>query len=261
LLSAADVSFAYDRPTRTVLHGVSLHADRGAIVGIIGPNGSGKTTLLKVLAGTLRPAGGRVTLDGRPLAAHGRRALARRIAVVPQDTHAAFEYTAFEIVLMGRHPHLGAFELEGPRDVAAARDALEATGAGDLETRMFSTLSGGERQRVIIASALAQSAEILLLDEPTAALDLRYQIQVADLVTRLNRDRGITIVLSTHDLNFAASVCREIVMIRDGRLVAQGPARDVLTPGNVRTVYDVDADVRWHDAAGHAVVIPIGAVH
>lgn len=258
MLSAADVSFAYVRPARRVLHGVSVHAARGATLGLIGPNGSGKSTLLKLLGGTLHPEAGRVTLDGVPIAAMGRRAIARRIAVVPQDTQVAFEYTVLEIVLMGRHAHLRTFELEGPADLAAARDALAATGALDLESRPFSTLSGGERQRVIIASALAQSSDILLLDEPTAALDLRYQIQVAAILQHLNRDRRITIVMSTHDLNFAASVCGDLVMLRDGRIAAEGPAGDVLTPDNVRLVYEVTADVRWHDLAGHAVVVPVG---
>lgn len=258
MLSAADVSYTYERPARAVLHGVSLAAATGGALGIIGPNGSGKSTLLKLLAGTLRPGRGVVTLDGRSLADIGRRALARRIAVVPQDTHVAFEYTALEIVLMGRHVHLGTFEIEGPADLAAARDALAATGAAELEARPFSTLSGGERQRVIIASALAQAAEILLLDEPTAALDLRYQIQVAEILVRLNRERQITIVMSTHDLNFAASVCRDLAMLRDGRIVAQGAAQEVLTRANVREVYDVDADVQWHAGARHAVVVPMG---
>jgi iron complex transport system ATP-binding protein len=225
----------------------------------MGPTGWVKPWPLRLRAAPRRPASGSVRLDGVPLSTLGRRALARRVAVVPQETHAAFEYTALEIVLMGRHPHLGTFELEGPADLAAARDALAATGAADLETRAFSTLSGGERQRVIIASALAQSAEILLLDEPTAALDLRYQIQVAHLLARLNRDRRITIVMSTHDLNFAASVCRHLVMLRDGRIVAQGAAAAVLTPEHVRLLYDVDADVEWHPRAMHAVIIPIGS--
>ena len=259
MLSATDVSFAYVRPPRPVLHGVTVQAARGAALGIIGPNGSGKSTLLKLLGGTLRPDRGHVTLDGAPMSTLGRRAIARKIAVVPQDTHVAFEYTVLEIVLMGRHAHLGAFELEGPADITAARDALASTGVQDLESRPFSTLSGGERQRVILASALAQSSSILLLDEPTAALDLRSQIQVAAILQRLNHERQITIVMSTHDLNFAASVCRTLVMLREGRIVAEGTADSVLTSDNVRRVYGVDADVRWNDAAKHTVVVPLAA--
>jgi iron complex transport system ATP-binding protein len=183
------------------------------------------------------------------------------MAVVPQDTQLSFEYTVLEMVLMGRHPHLGLFELEGPHDFAVARDALRTTGTETLEERRFSTLSGGEKQRVVIASALAQSSEILLLDEPTASLDLGYQLEVATLLTRLNRERGITIVISTHDLNLAASVCRELVLLRQGRVLAVGATKDILTPSNVRQLYDVDADVHVHGPSGHLVVVPVARVN
>jgi len=265
LLRADNVSFAYDAGAtdaagglRPVVDGVTAEIRTGARVGILGPNGSGKTTLLRLLCGTRRPSRGQVLLDGTPLHQLSRRAVAQRIAVVPQETQLAFEYTVLEMVLMGRHPHLGLFELEGPEDFAVSRDALGATGTADLEQRRFSTLSGGEKQRVVIAAALAQSSEILLLDEPTASLDLGYQIEVAALVTRLNRERGVTIVMSTHDLNFAATVCDELVMIRQGRVIAAGATGDVLTSANVRDLYDVDADVRVHDASGHLVVVPVG---
>jgi cobalamin transport system ATP-binding protein len=260
LLSAADVSFAYSRPRRDVLQGVSLEVRRGEILGIIGPNGSGKTTLLKLLNRTLPPGSGQVTLDGTPLDSLSRREVARRIAVVPQTTQVVFEYTVQEIVLMGRHPHLRTFELEGPSDLAVAREALRATGALDLEHRPFTTLSGGERQRVIIAGALAQSTEMLLLDEPTAALDLGSQLEMVRLLATLNRDHRITIVLSTHDLNFAASLCGELVMLREGRVIAAGATETVLTPEHVRALYDVEADVGWHPGARHRVVVPMRKV-
>src|SRR5688572_25888923 len=154
LLRAADLTFGYGETP--VVRGVSLEVPANGFVGIIGPNGSGKTTLLRLLAGTRKPQRGSVHLDGVPLAALGRGAIARRMAVVPQETQLAFEYSVLEVVLMGRYPHLGAFEIEGPRDVALARAALAATGTLSLEARPFSTLSGGEKQRVIIAAALAQ---------------------------------------------------------------------------------------------------------
>jgi len=271
LLGAADVTFGYgDTP---VLRGVSVRVARGSLVGVLGPNGSGKTTLLRLLAGTERPLTGRVTLDDVDLRTIPRQALARRLAVVPQETHLAFDYTVLDIALMGRYPHLGPFELEGPDDVALARAALEATGTLTLEHRLFTTLSGGEKQRAIIASALAQFArlddgadgpgtgapgrgEILLLDEPTAALDLHYQIEVAALLRQLNARRGLTIVVCTHDLNFAASICRELVLLRDGRVIAAGPTADTLTPAHVHALYGVAADVRYHEAAGHLTVVP-----
>jgi iron complex transport system ATP-binding protein len=243
-----------------VLRDVSAEIRRGQVLGILGPNGSGKTTLLRLLSGTRMPTSGQVLLEGRPLHELARRAVAQRIAVVPQETHLAFDYTVMEMVLMGRHPHLGLFQLEGPNDFAIAHDAMRATGTEQLVARQFNTLSGGEKQRVVIASALAQASDILLLDEPTASLDLGYQLEVASLVTRLNRERGVTIAVSTHDLNFAASVCSELVMIRDGDVIASGSTADVLTPQNIRALYDVAADVHRHDASGHLIVVPVSRV-
>lgn len=254
-MRATDLSAAY-RST-TVLHGVTVEARRGDLLGVLGPNGSGKTTLLKVLAGMLPPARGTVDLDGVPIGKLSRRDVARRLAVVPQETQLAFEYSALEMVLMGRHPHLGAFEVEGSRDLAIAQEAMAATGTGQLQDRPFTTLSGGEKQRVVIASALAQSPDLLLLDEPTASLDLRYQLEMATLLERLNRERGVTILLSTHDLNFAASLCRSLVLLRDGRVLASGETSSVLTSQTVSTLYDVDVDVQFHEGARHLTVVPI----
>jgi len=215
---------------------VSVAIERGSVVGILGPNGCGKTTLLRLLAGMLRPEAGTVTLNGASMASIARAALARSIAVVPQETHLAFDYSVLEIALMGRYPHLGTFELEGPRDVAIAREALAATGTAALEHRLFATLSGGEKQRVVIASALAQQADILLLDEPTASLDLGYQFDIAHLLARLNRERRLTIVVATHDLNFAAGLCGSLVMMSEGRVVAAGATGDTLTSMSIQAL-------------------------
>ena len=261
MLRAVDVSFSYGQAghstTLPVLRGVSAEVRRGEVLGILGPNGSGKTTLLRLLSGTRRPSAGEVLLDDTPLLRLSRREIARQIAVVPQETHLAFDYSVMEMVLMGRHPHLGVFELEGPNDFAIARDALRATGTDALEGRQFNTLSGGEKQRVVIASALAQASDILLLDEPTASLDLGYQLEVAALVTRLNRERNVTLAISTHDLNLAASVCHQLVLMRDGVVIASGATEAVLTPANIRALYDVNADVQHHAASGHLVVVPV----
>jgi ABC-type cobalamin/Fe3+-siderophores transport system ATPase subunit len=271
--------------------GVSLEVPRGRRLGILGPNGSGKTTLLKLLGGVLSPSSGEVTLDGRSMRQLGRRAVARRIAMVPQDTHPAFDYTALELVLMGRHPHLGAFEVEDAGDIAIAEDALKATGTLDFMCRPFSTLSGGERQRVVIAAALAQQPELLLLDEPTASLDPGFQVEIAELLLRLHRERGLGFVLSTHDLNLAASLCDTLVLMQVrlkpdttgdprgvrleadqtgnpggvpleadpiGSVIAAGPTREVLTPDNIAALYGIRAEVGFHEAAGHLVVVPFG---
>ena len=276
MLRADNVSFAYG--ATPVLRGVSVAVPRGALLGIIGPNGAGKTTLLRLLAGMLQPSTGRVTFDGTDVGRLQRRHLARRMAIVPQETHLAFDYSVLELALMGRYPHLQTFELEGPDDLVIAREALAATGTAELEHRRFMTLSGGEKQRVIIASALAQfgrlgppspvppgspvpddheASAVLLLDEPTASLDLGYQLEIATILKTLNRERAIAMLVSTHDLNFAAHLCRELVLLRDGHTVGAGPTEAVLTTESVERLYDVDAEVRHHEAAGHLTVVPL----
>jgi iron complex transport system ATP-binding protein len=273
MLATDSVSFAYE-PDSPVLRDVSVAARPTEILGILGPNGSGKTTLLKVLAGLLRPQAGAVTLDDRPLAARDRRRTARRMSIVPQETRPAFDYTVLEIVLMGRFAHLGPFELEGPEDFAAARRALQATGTERFEKRPFESLSGGEKQRVVIASAIAQLDDVtrvaagleaggpgtdryLLLDEPTASLDLGYQLDVIGLLKRLHQERQIGIIVSIHDLNLASAFCDRLVLLREGHVIADGPTRDVLTPIRIRELYGVEAEVLPHPAAGHPVVVPI----
>jgi len=263
LLRAADLDYGYriagGREPEFTLAGVSLDVPRGGFVGLLGPNGCGKTTLLKMLAGTVAPRAGTVTLEGQPLAGMTRRAIARRIAVVPQETHPTFDFTVLDMVLMGRHPHLGMLTLEGPADVAIAEEALAATGTADLAGRAYMTLSGGEKQRVIIASALAQASDVLLLDEPTASLDLGFQMEIAALLRRLNRERQCTLVLATHDLNLAASLCDHLLLLRGGRALAYGSTADVLTAANVQALYGVSAEVAFHPGAGHVTVVPLGA--
>ena len=259
MLQANEVSYAYGagRGARLVLDRVSVGVEQGTILGLLGPNGSGKTTLLRIMAGLLPARSGAVLLDGQPVGRLTRRQLARRIAVVPQETSSTFDFTVLDIVLMGRYPHLAAFELEGPADLEIARGALQATGTAELEDRPFATLSGGEKQRVVIASALAQSSDALLLDEPTASLDLGYQFEIASLLRRLNRERGVTMIVCTHDLNFAASLCSRVVLLKEGRVLAQGPVADTVTRHTIRALYGVDADVQHHSRSGHLTVVPI----
>ena len=259
MLACDGLTVAYG--DREILRQVTLSIPPRGLVGVLGPNGSGKTTLLRALSGALTPTSGVVTFDGQPLAQTSRLALARRLAVVPQDTQLAFDYSAIEIVLMGRYPHLRALEFEGPNDIASAHAALGATGTDHLATRAFATLSGGERQRVVIASALAQLGEgtsdagahgrALLLDEPTAALDLRYQIEVAALLTRLHDRQDITIVLTTHDVHFAARVCSQLILLGDGQVLAHGAPEDVLTTETIASLYGIDAAHAAPFAMGH----------
>ena len=265
MLRAADVSCRFGRAT--VLDGVTLRVPRGGITGVLGPNGSGKTTLLRILAGALAPATGRVTLDDEPILSIAKRRLARRLAVVAQEIHPVFDYTVLDLALMGRYAHLGPFGFETASDLLAVRNALAATGTADLEDRHFDTLSGGEKQRVVIASALAQfedeatdGARLLILDEPTAALDLHYQLEVAQLLRHLADDRGLTLLVSTHDLQLAWQVCDRVVLLQDGRVLADGPTADTLTPAHLRTLYGVQVDPITH-ADGTISLVPVPLVN
>jgi iron complex transport system ATP-binding protein len=255
-IAADRVSFAYRRGS-IVLDDVSARVPRAGLVGILGPNGSGKTTLLRLFAGLLTPSSGRVTLDGQELRSMSRAALARRMAIVPQETQLAFEYTVLEMATMGRYPHLGAFEIEGPKDLDIARAALRATGTEHLAARFFNTLSGGEKQRVVIAGALAQNPDVLLLDEPTASLDLAYQLEIRSILQKLSHERQITIVVSTHDLNFAAGLCRELVLLHQGRALASGPTASMLEPSLIRKLYGVDVDIAINARTGQLTVVPV----
>lgn len=260
MLQAIDLTFTYARRRAEgppVIDRVSLDVSRGTIVGLLGPNGSGKTTLLRLVAGVLKPQSGQVLIDQRPIEQLTRREVARRIAVVPQETHSTFDFSVIDMVLMGRYPHLGPFQLEGVADQEIAGDALAATGTAALAMRRFGTLSGGEKQRVVIATALAQASDMLLLDEPTASLDLGYQFEIAALLRRLNAERGTTMVVSTHDLNLAAALCQRVILLRQGRVIAHGTTEETLTAGNIRRLYDVDADVQFHSRAGHLTVVPV----
>ncbi|MCM3879148.1 MAG: ABC transporter ATP-binding protein, partial [Vicinamibacterales bacterium] len=266
---ADGLSFGYE-PTQPVLNDVRVAIDRGGLVGILGPNGSGKTTLLRLLAGLLKPWSGHVTLDGTNLQTLGRTVAARRIAVVPQETQLAFDYTVLEMAVMGRYPHLRSFEIEGPDDLAVAREALSATGTLHLESRFFNTLSGGEKQRVVIAGALAQfnardrtqtdGTEALLLDEPTASLDLAYQLEIRSILMQLNQQRQLTIVVSTHDLNLAAGLCRNLILLDRGRVLAAGSAEQMLQPALIRQLYGVDVDIEVHAKTGLRTVVPLARV-
>jgi len=233
-----------------VLHDVHLAVEAGEFVGLVGPNGSGKSTLVRAISRVLPAAAGSIRLDGRDLAAMPQREVARRVAVVAQEATPAFDYSALEIVLMGRSPHLGRFGFEGRRDLAVASECLRATHAEHLAGRPVTALSGGERQRVMIARALAQEPRLLILDEPTAHLDINLQIEVMDLVRRLNAERGLTVVAVLHDLNLAAQYGNRLVLLCEGRVVADGPPAEVITPERVLRAYGTQVEVKRHPATG-----------
>jgi len=237
IIELSGVTFAYGR--RTVLHQINLAVTAGEFVGLIGPNGSGKSTLLKLLYGHLQPETGTVRLNGADLRKLTPRQVARSVAVVPQDVTDNFGFTVAERVLMGRHPFLGPFDFETEHDLSIAREAMRLTDTAQFAGRTLSEISGGERQRALIASALAQTPETLLLVEPTAMLDIKYQAQIIRLLRRLNRERRTTIVITLHDVNMAALSCRRLVVLKAGRVMQDGPPQTVLTEQRMADIYDV----------------------
>ena len=222
---------------REVIAGVDMALRRGEFLGLIGPNGSGKTTMLRALAGRLRANSGELLLEGAPMTSRPRSEVARMLAVVPQISSPPFEFTVGEIVAMGRTPHLGRLQSEGPEDRAAIERAMELTHTGSLRDRPVTELSGGEFQRVVIARALAQEAPLMLLDEPAAHLDIGHQVEIFDLLLGLNRDEGRSILCVSHDLNLAARYCDRLVAMAGGHVMAEGTPTEVLTEERVSELY------------------------
>ena len=253
MIRARSISFGYRGAA--VLRDVNLELARGDFLALFGPNGAGKSTLLRILSGELSPEGGTVELDGRAMGRYGRREIARMVAVVPQESLATFSYTVAETVLMGRAAHLGRLSLESEPDVAAARRALEALDLWALRDRPVGELSGGERQRTAIARALAQDAPIMLLDEPTAYLDVRHQIDVFRLLRTLQRERGLTIFAVSHDVNLAAQYASRVALLDSGRIRAIGTPDEVLRPELLREVFAAEVAVAQHPRTGRPLLI------
>lgn len=254
-LDVRDLVFAYGRGP-PVLAGLSMGVERGRLVCLLGPNGSGKTTLLRILVGLLAPAGGEVRLAGVPLGEYPRGALARRVAYVPQETLASVGFTALETVLLGRSPHTGALGFETPGDWYAAREALRMTDTERFAERSLEELSGGERQRVIIARALAQEPDVILLDEPTAFLDIRHQHAIYGLLARLVAEGGKTILSVSHDLNLAAAYADDLVLLSKGAVAIAGAPGEVMRPEVLSPVYETPVDIRTDEATGRPYVLP-----
>jgi len=248
LLSVDSVSFRYGE--QWVLRGIGFEVEKGDFLGVIGPNGSGKTTLLRVIDGILKPQEGEVRLEGTEIGKLRREALARCVAVVPQYSALAFPFSVEEVVLMGRSPHLGRWRFEADRDYRITREAMEMTDTLALAARDMDSLSGGERQRVLIARALAQEPRLMLLDEPTAFLDIRHQVDFFDRIRSLNRDKGLTVIAVTHDINLAAHYCDRIILLKDGRIEAAGPVEDVITEEHIRKAYETKILVDRHPGTG-----------
>ena len=253
-LEVEALRFAYDGPF--VLDGLDLHVERGELVGIIGPNGCGKTTLLRLISGTLEPAAGAIHLFGQRLDDLPRRRRACMVSVVPQEARVVFDFTVREIVLMGRSPHLGLLGIESEDDRHIAEESLRATDTAYLGDARLAELSGGEKQRVLVARALAQQAPLMLLDEPTAYLDIRHRLDLYRLVERLRAERSLTVVVVSHDIHLAARFCPRLVMLHRGRVAADGPPAQVITRENLRRVYEADVRILEDPVSGAPLVVP-----
>jgi iron complex transport system ATP-binding protein len=259
LLELRGVGFAFGRGPRArpALRDLDLSLAAGDFLGVVGPNGGGKTTLLKLMAGLLPPSTGTLLLQGQPLAALTRRQRARRIAMVSQTVPATFDYRGLDLVLLGRSAHLGPLKLESRRDLAAAEAALRSTDALAFADRPLRTLSGGELQRVLIATALAQETELLLLDEPTTHLDLKHRVELYHLLGRLH-DRGKTIVLVSHDLNLIAERCTRVLLLRQGRSLGCGAPEEMFAPERLRRALEVEVLVDRSPISGRPRVTVAG---
>jgi iron complex transport system ATP-binding protein len=255
LLDMQGITFGYNR--QPLLYDVRFQVCAGEMVGLLGPNGSGKTTLLRLISGVLRPQQGVVMLDGRDAHAWGRREVARRVAVVPQEMHVPFAFTVEELVSLGRTPYQRLLGSNTKEDQLIVRAALQAADIEALSGRIFNELSGGERQRVTIALALAQQPALLLLDEPTSHLDIKYQIELLELVQRLNRETGVTVIAAMHDLNLAARYFPRLVLFQRG-IVADATPAEVLEPHLLRRVYGINVQVGILRGAEHISILPPG---
>ncbi len=253
-VEAAGLSFGYG--SHRLFDGLRLSLAAGEMAGIIGANGSGKTTLLKLISGVLRPSGGSLTAGGVEVSRIPPPARARRIAVVPQESRLVFDFTVLEVVLMGRAARLGWVGVESRDDLEAARHALLRTGILDLAARPMSALSGGERQLAFVARALAQEPGLLLLDEPTAWLDIRHRAETYRILEELNRQEGLTVLTTSHDINLAARHCPRLILLKQGKILADGPTREVFRADLLSELYDTPLRILEDPVTGSGLALP-----
>jgi iron complex transport system ATP-binding protein len=252
-LEINNVSFSY--LNGMVLKNINLIINGGEMVGLLGPNGSGKTTLLKLTSGILKPKGGDVLIDKNNITGFSRKNIARRIAVVPQQFNVPSTFMVNEVVMFGRAPFVRPFGIESEIDRRLVSDAMETVGIENLQARRFEELSGGEKQKVVLAMALAQQPEILLLDEPTLHLDINHQVHILDLVTRLNKEKRTIIIAALHDLNLACLYFKRLILLDKGRIVSDGPPADVIKQENIQKVYGTAINVTLNPLTGKPYVV------
>lgn len=249
-----NIACRYD--ATNVLENINFSAKGGDFIGVVGPNASGKSTLLKSISKVLKPHTGVVLLNERDVHTSKSAEIAKNLAVVPQESVISFAFTALEVVLMGRTPHLNRFEMESTQDLIIAQKSMELTNTWYLAERPIDTLSGGEKQRIIIARALTQEPRVLLLDEPTDHLDINHQIEILDLIKRLSKEKEMVVIGVFHDLNIVSQYCDRLILLHKGRIFAAGGAGDVLTGENIEKVYGVKVTVKQDDISGKLLIHP-----
>jgi len=251
------LSVAYGK--KNVLHNIDISIAKGEFIGIVGPNGSGKSTLIKAISAFLKPSFGKILLQGNDTQNIKREEMARMLSVVPQHINIHFPYRVYDFVAMGRHPYQSIFSLTDDKEEKKhVNKALEITDTKHLANRSVLQLSGGEKQRVILAAALVQDASILLLDEPTASFDLHYQIETYNTLKKLNQDQQLTILAVTHDLNIGSLFCDRLLMISEGRLVADGTPDEIVTPEMIEKYYKIKIDHGISENTGRPFIVPTG---
>ncbi len=253
-LEMQNVTLGYGR--KVVVKDITFQMKPGEMMGLVGPNGCGKSTIIRALSRVISPYSGRILLDGKNISTISRRDLSRLLGVVPQIPLLPSTFTAFEVVLMGRNPHLGLFQYEGPKDMAIAWRAMGKAQVKHLAERRIGELSGGEIQCVVIARVLAQETEVVLLDEPTANLDIGRQVEILDVIKGMCQENGLTVIAALHDLNLAAQYCSRLVLINNGRIHAQGTPAEVINADNIREVYGAGSHVYSHPLSGLPAVLP-----
>jgi len=250
-----NLSFGYHKEA-DILKAVTMGLSEGKITGIIGPNGSGKTTLIKNLSRVLSPDSGSITVLGKALSEYRQKELALITGLVFQEKESDFQFSVFEIVMMGRYPYKKKFETENERDNCRVFEALEKTQTLHLKDRRFNELSGGEKQRVMIARALAQEPKILILDEPIAHLDIHHQVEILNLVRRLVKEKAMSVLVILHDLNFAYGFCDEVVLLKSGEVFKQGVPQQVITKENIKSVYNANIEIILDHRTNRYHIIP-----
>lgn len=245
---------------KEVLKGFQVSVSKGEFVGLIGSNGTGKSTLLKCVTGLLNVTEGNIWINGQEVQKLSQRERAIQVAVVPQSFDVEYDFSAEDIVMMGRNPHLKLRDKESRKDYEIVHEAMKMTGTAEFGERIFHSLSGGEKQRVIIARAIAQQSDIILLDEPTSALDIHHQIETMELMRKLNQEQGKTVLAVLHDLNLAARFCDRLILMKDGVVTAEGTPFEVITEANMRQLYDMRMLVRNNSVYDKPEIIPLGEI-